>query len=163
MSDDLRSALNHALCDELDAAFERIAHCAGQLTDEQIWWRPPHGLNAIGNLLLHLAGNVKQIITDNLTGVTDTRDRPAEFAAREPISGAELLATLAETVRLAREAIRAASDERLVRVERVNDRYDWTGIQAAVRSVAHFRGHTQEIIHTTRELLGDKYRFAGPK
>jgi hypothetical protein len=41
--------------------------------------------------------------------------------------------------------------------------FDWTGVQAAVRCVAHFRGHAQEIIHTTRELLGTEYRFAGPK
>ena len=40
---------------------------------------------------------------------------------------------------------------------------DMTGIQATVRCVAHLRGHTQEIIHMTRELLGDKYQFAGPK
>jgi hypothetical protein len=160
VSDTLRPALNDALCDELDAALSRVEHCVNQLSDEQVWRRPPHGLNAIGNLLLHLAGNVKQTIADNLTGAPDTRNRPAEFAARDPVPKAELLARLAGAVGEARAAIRAASDERLVRVGRVNNN-DWTGIAAAVRSVAHFRGHTQEIIHTTREILGDAYQFAG--
>jgi hypothetical protein len=162
MSNDLRSALNHALCDELDSAFSRIAHCINQLSDEQIWWRPPHGLNAIGNLLLHLTGNVKQMIGDNLTGTPDTRDRPAEFAARKLVPKAELLGKLAVAVQGAREAILSAGDERLLRTVRVNNN-DWTGLQATVRSIAHFRGHTQEIIHTTREILGDGYQFAGPK
>jgi hypothetical protein len=162
MSNDLRAALNHALCDELDAAFSRVAHCVRQLSDEQIWWRPPHGLNAIGNLLLHLAGNVKQLVADNLSGEPDVRNRPAEFAARDPLPKGELLGKLAVAVQGARDAILAASDDRLVRVARVNDA-DWTGIQAAVRSVAHFRGHAQEIVHTARELLGDAYQFAGPK
>jgi hypothetical protein len=162
MSTDLRSALNHALSEELSAAFSRIEHCVNQLSDEQIWWRPPHGLNAIGNLLLHLTGNVKQVIVDNLTGVPDTRNRPAEFAARETLPKAELLSKLAAVVQGARGAILGASDERLARVVRVNNN-DWTGVEAAVRSIAHFRGHVQEIIHTTREILGDKYQFAGPK
>jgi hypothetical protein len=162
LSTDLRSALNHALCDELDSAFGRIEHCVNQLSEEQVWWRPPHGLNAIGNLLLHLTGNVKQMIADNLAGVTSTRDRPAEFAARDKIPKAELLGKLAAAVRAARDAIGAAGDERLTRVVHFNGN-DWTGIQAAVRSVAHFRGHAQEIIHTTREILGDAYQFAGIK
>jgi hypothetical protein len=162
MSTDLRAALNHALCDELTAAFSRIEHCINQLTDEQVWWRPPHGLNAIGNLLLHLTGNVTQLIANNLSGAPDTRDRPAEFAARERTPKTELIARLAAAVQRARDALIATSDERLARVVRVNNN-DWTGIQAAVRGIAHFRGHTQEIIHTTRELLGDGYQFAGPK
>jgi hypothetical protein len=119
-------------------------------------------MNAIGNLLTHLAGNVKQVIADNLTGAPDTRDRPAEFATREPLPKAELLRRLTEVIAQAKAAFVAAADERLVRVVKVN-KNDWTGIQATVRSVAHFRGHTQEIIHMTRELLGEKYQFAGPK
>ena len=162
MSEDLRSALNHALCDELDAAFSRIAHCLNQLSDEQVWWRPPQGMNAIGNLVLHLAGNVNQMIAANLTGAPDTRDRPAEFSSRDPISSDELLGKLLVAVHRARTAFRSASDERLAEVKRVNNN-DWSGIQAAVRSIAHFRGHAQEIIHMTREILGDKYQFAGPK
>jgi len=162
MSEDLRVALNNALCDELNAAFSRIAHCVHQLTDEQVWWRPPHGLNAIGNLILHLVGNIRQIIVSNLTGAPDTRDRPAEFAARDAISSDELIGKLIVVTKQACDAIRSASDEHLAEQRRVNN-FDWTGIQAAVRSVAHFRGHTQEIIHMTREILGDKYQFAGPK
>ncbi|MCI0703566.1 MAG: DUF1572 domain-containing protein [Planctomycetia bacterium] len=162
MSDTLRSALNHAISDELDSALSRIAHCVNQLTDEQVWWRPPAGMNAIGNLLLHLAGNVKQMIVSNLGGERDDRNRPAEFATREMIPKAELLRGLTDVATHAKAALAAVSDGRLVEVKRVNN-FDLTGLQAVIRSVAHFRGHTQEIIHMTRELLGDKYQFAGPK
>jgi hypothetical protein len=162
MSHALRSALNHAIADELDSALSRIVHCVNQLSEEQVWWRPPQGMNAVGNLLLHLTGSTKQIIADNLAGVPDTRDRPAEFASRDPLPKAELLRRLTEVIQNAKAAFAAASDERLAEVKRVNNN-DWTGIQAAVRSVAHFRGHTQEIIHITRELLGERYQFAGPK
>lgn len=161
MAADLRSALNHALGDELDAALARVAHCVGQLTDEQVWARPPAGTNAIGNLILHLTGNVTQMIVTNLTGAADRRDRPAEFAARTVVPKDQLLAGLTDAVRRARDAFAAASDLQLVEPRRVNN-FDWTGVQAAVRSVAHFRGHAQEIIHITRTLLGPRYEFAGP-
>lgn len=159
---ELRDALNHALTDELDAALSRIAHCVNQLSEEQVWHRPPNGMNAVGNLLLHLAGNVTQVITNNLNGEPDMRQRQAEFDEREPIPKVELLDVLTICVKHAKWAIVAASDERLARVVRVNNN-DWSGVQAVVRSIAHFRGHAQEIIHMTRELLGDRYQFAGPK
>lgn len=162
MAEDLRSALNHALCDELDSALSRIAHCVNQLTEPQVWWRPPEGTNAIGNLILHLTGNVRQMITANLTGAADTRDRPAEFAARDAGPKAALLAALTDAVARAKDAIASASDTRLCEQRRVNT-FDWTGIQACVRSISHFRGHTQEIIHITRTILGDRYEFAGPR
>lgn len=162
MANELRSALNHAIADEIESALSRIAHCVNQLSEEQVWWRPPQGMNAVGNLLLHLTGNVKQVLVDNLTGAPDTRNRPAEFASREAIPKAELLGRLTAIVQQAKAAFTAASDDRLASVVRVNNN-DWTGIQAAVRCVAHFRGHTQEIIHMTREILGEKYQFAGPK
>jgi hypothetical protein len=65
-------------------------------------------------------------------------------------------------VKQARDAILSASDERLCEQKLVN-KNNWTGIQAAVRSIAHFRGHAQEIIHITRTILGEKYQYAGPK
>lgn len=162
MAEDLRAALNHAVRDELDAALSRIVHCVGQLTDAQVWSRPPAGTNAVGNLILHLTGNVRQIVANNLTGAPDTRDRPAEFAARDAVPKDALLRALTEAVAEAKSALVGATDEQLVSMRRVNN-FDWTGIQAVVRSVAHFRGHAQEIIHITRTILGDGYQFAGPR
>lgn len=159
---ELRSTLNHAIADELDAALGRIAHCVNQLTDEQVWWRPRADMNSIANLMLHLTGNVRQLIVSAVGGEADDRDRPAEFAARDPLSRAELLRRLTDAVTRAKAAVANASDEALGRPIPVK-KYDYTGLQAVVRSVAHFRGHAQEIIHMTRTVLGEKYRYAGPK
>ena len=163
MAESFRAALNHAINDELDAAYARIAHCLSQLRDDQVWWEPPHQLNPIGNLLLHLIGNVKQLIVDHLMGIPDTRNRPAEFTTREPIPPAELLRRLKDVLEQAKHAIGQASDRQLMTPAHLNNQ-NWTsGLQAVIRSVAHFRGHTQEIIHMTRELLGEQYVYAGPK
>src|SRR5262245_7234497 len=104
---ELRTALTHAIHDDRAAAVSRIAHCLNQLTDAQVWVRERPDMNAIGNLVLHLTGNVRQLIVCNLSGEPDDRNRPAEFAAREPIPKAELLHRLNETVTRAKAAIAA--------------------------------------------------------
>lgn len=159
---ELRDALDTALCDELAAALGRVAHCVGQLSDEQVWQRPAPHMNSIGNLLLHLAGNVRQLIVAGVGGALDDRDRPAEFDERGPIPADELLRKLFAVVKQAQDVIRGASAQTLCSLIPVK-RFDWTGIQAVVRSIAHFRGHTQEIIHMTRIILGEKYEFAGAR
>jgi hypothetical protein len=162
MFDPLHTALAHAIDDEIDAALGRIAHCLDQLSEEQVWARPGPDLNTIGNLILHLAGNVKQLIVSGVGGEIDDRDRPAEFAARDAIPKNELLRRLSEVVDQAKATVALASHDALCQVRRVKTK-DWTGLQAVLRCVAHFSGHTQEIIHMTRAMLGDRYRFAGQR
>jgi len=162
MPDELREAFNQAVCDELAAALGRIAHCVAQLRQEQIWSRSRPDMNSIGNLILHLAGNIRQLIISGVGGATDTRDRPAELTQSEPISSDELLEGIFAAVKEAQVAIQTASLEQLCALIPVK-RYEWTGMQAIIKSVAHFRGHTQEILHMTRELLGEKYEFAGQR
>src|SRR4051812_33450757 len=103
----LRATLAQALAEELGASLGRITHCANQLSDEQVWWRPRPDMNAIANLMLHLAGNVHQLIVSAIGGEPDHRDRPAEFAAREGVTKSELLARLTSAVGRAKEVIAA--------------------------------------------------------
>ena len=162
MTTDLRNALTHAIGDELDAALSRIAHCLSQLSEEQVWSRERPDMNSVGNLVLHLTGNVGQLIVSGIGGVADTRQRQAEFDARGPVPKATLLAGLTEVVGRAKAAFAAAEDAVLCSPITVG-KYDWTGMQAVVRCVAHFRGHAQEIIHMTRALVGEAYQYAGPR
>src|SRR6266487_122826 len=76
----------------------KIERCLELLSDEQIWWRANEQSNSIGNLILHLSGNVRQWIVSGLRGAADSRDRDSEFAQRDVISRDELIATLRETL-----------------------------------------------------------------
>jgi hypothetical protein len=159
MDQQLASAIGEAFGKELGDALSRIRHCLGQLTDEQVWWRPAEGMNSIGNLLLHLTGNVRQWLVAGLTGATDFRDRPAEFTARGSLPKTELLTRLETAVHEAQTALTARTTGEWLRPRRIQG-FEETGLSAAVNSVSHFRGHTQEIVHMTRTLLGDRYQFA---
>ncbi len=58
----------------------RIAACLRELSAEQIWWRPNPASNSVGNLVLHLEGNVRQWLVSGLGGTPDRRERDLEFA-----------------------------------------------------------------------------------
>ena len=64
-----------------------------QLDDADIWWRGNEATNSIGNLVLHLSGNVRQWIVAGVGGAPDVRDRPAEFARRDGMTRDELVRT----------------------------------------------------------------------
>lgn len=158
MSEALATAVGHTLVEELTKAFGRLRHCLDQLTDQQVWHRPAEPMNAIGNLILHLAGNLGQYVVSGVGGAADVRNRPAEFSARGPMTRNELLGRLEVVIADARAALERQSEADWLKVRRIQG-FEMDALHAAARSVAHFRGHEQEIIHMTRAMLGDKYRF----
>jgi hypothetical protein len=158
-ADDLAAALGKEAANELTGALGRIRHCLDQLTEEQVWWRSRPTLNSIGNLILHLCGNVRQWLVAGLVGAADVRDRPAEFAERGPIPKTELMRKLDTVVSEAKAVLGKLTARQLVDTRRIQG-FEVTGLAAIFDSVPHFRGHTQEIIHLTRLQLGDAYRFA---
>jgi hypothetical protein len=142
---------------ELREAAEQIRHCVAQLTDEDLWHRPDDRVNAIGNLILHLCGNLRQWVIHSVGGAADVRDRPAEFAQRDPIPSAELLQLLVETVAEADAVLARLTPDELVRSRHIQIGQR-TGVAAIFHSVSHFVGHAQEITHMTRRRLGAGYQ-----
>ena len=142
----------------LTSCVAKIRHCLSQLTDEQVWWRPHESMNSIGNLILHLSGNVRQWIVAGIGGAPDVRDRPREFSEIQVIPKDELLRRLKEAVSEASEALSKMTTAEMLRPRRIQG-FEVSGLGAIFDSVPHFKGHTQEIIGLTRMQLGDNYKF----
>ena len=64
----------------------KINHCLNQLDSTQIWWRPEPGLNSIGNLILHLCGNLNQWAVCGITESKSNRQREQEFSSEAHVS-----------------------------------------------------------------------------
>src|SRR5262244_1830011 len=82
----------------LDQYWPRLRSSVESLTDDQVWWRPNEASNSVGNLMLHLNGNVRQWLIGSFKGLEDTRDRPAEFHERRSIPASVLVEKLGATV-----------------------------------------------------------------
>lgn len=137
---------------------ERIESCLGQLTDDQIWWRGAETQNAVGNLALHLCGNLGQWIVSGIGGAPDTRERDAEFAARGEAGRDELVQTLRARVEEAAAVIGAVSEARLHdRIQR--QQYDVTVLEMIYHVVEHFSHHTGQIIYATKLLTEQDLGF----
>jgi hypothetical protein len=158
-ADDLAAVVGAAAAHELGCALDRIRHCLGQLTDGQVWHRSRPDLNSIGNLILHLCGNLRQWVVAGVGGAPDARNRPAEFAERGPVPKDELIRNLEAVVGESKRVLTGVDARQLTGVRRIQG-FDVTGVVAIFESVPHFLGHTQEIVHMTRLQLGDAYRFA---
>jgi hypothetical protein len=57
----------------------KIEAGVAKFADEQIWRRANEESNSVGNLLLHLSGNVRQWIVCGIGGAEDKRFRLNEF------------------------------------------------------------------------------------
>ena len=136
----------------------KIEQCAALLSDEQIWWRANPESNSIGNLLLHLSGNVRQWIVVGLGDSPDQRDRDAEFAQRESISRDELIRRLRQTVNEVDATLATFDANRLL------DRFtiqksDVSALAAIFHVVEHFSMHTGQIFLLTKLLTATDLRF----
>jgi uncharacterized damage-inducible protein DinB len=138
----------------LEQLASRIQDCLGRLSDHQIWARGGENENALGNLVLHLCGNVRQWILSGVGGKPDTRRRDAEFAARGGAPATELSTQLASVVAEAVAVIRNLDAARLAETVEIQ-KYNVTVLEAVYHVVEHFAEHTGQIIYVVKALTGD--------
>jgi uncharacterized damage-inducible protein DinB len=136
----------------------KIERCLDLLTDKQIWWRANPQSNSIGNLLLHLSGNVRQWIVCSLGGASDQRDRDSEFAERSIIPRDELLARLKQTLSEADATLAKFDPDKLLE-RRVIQGLDVTALEAIFHVVEHFSMHVGQILYITKQLTAHDLHF----
>ena len=142
----------------LELSFSHLEACLGKLTEEQVWARGTENENAVGNLVLHLAGNVRQWIVAGVGGAPDTRERDGEFSARGSSSIPELQKRLRGIVAEAAAVIGAVTPERLA--ERVViQKYDVSVLEAIYHVVEHFSLHMGQIVFATKLITGSDLGF----
>jgi uncharacterized damage-inducible protein DinB len=142
----------------LQVHLPRIEACMRVLSLEQIWWRANPASNSVGNLALHLEGNVRQWIVSGLGGVPDRRERNREFSELGPIPRPALLARLRQAVTDAARVMRKLDEAALARTYSIQG-FRVTGLRAIFHVAEHFSHHTGQIILLTKMLAGKDLKF----
>lgn len=164
VADDAAHALVVAMAARMELYLENAELCLGQIDDQQVWFRAQPRDNAIGNLILHTAGNLEQIV-NRVHGKPDVRDRPAEFSAVGGQSKAVLTQALQRSVAECCRLMQSLPLDRYSEPFRIRGK-DTTVAYALVMAVSHFSLHLGQMQFIAKSLLQDKYREAplrGPK
>lgn len=136
----------------------KIIKCLDQLTDEQVWMRPNEASNSIGNILLHLCGNIRQYAISALGDQPDVRDRDKEFSQRNGFSKEQLLKKLNDTLQEAIAVMRNTDEVRLMKIYPAQG-FSYSGVGIIVHVTEHYSHHTGQIIFWTKQLTGTDLGF----
>ena len=137
---------------KLEAMNSALNACLDRLNDEQVWRRGGAHENAVGNLILHLCGNMRQWIMYGVDRQADVRVRELEFSTDGGMSVAELRELFGTTITEARRVIAALPVERLV--ERTNPQHGEVAVLDAIyQVVGHVQQHVGQIILLTKQMV----------
>lgn len=128
------------------------------LPSEDIWWRGNDSSNSIGNLILHLAGNIRQWVVSGIGGAPDSRERQAEFDANEGLSGGQLMAHLEEAIKDVDDVLSGLPVAELASM-RVIQGLEVSVLDALYHVVEHFSTHTGQIIYVSKLRSGRDLGF----
>jgi uncharacterized damage-inducible protein DinB len=136
----------------------KIRSCVHDLTEDEVWWRAHETDNSVGNLLLHLNGNMRQWIISGIGGKTYERDRPKEFSERTNIPKHELLAMFESTVMEVDETLATFDVSKLTEVRHFQ-KWDYSCLYAVSHVVEHVAQHMGQIIYITKLKKGVDLKF----
>jgi len=152
------SLFTAAAASTLQQHASRIDTCLSRLTPEQIWFRASENENSIGNLVLHLCGNLHQYTRHAILGEPDIRQRDDEFNAQGGIDPQSLRDRLAAVVADAAQLIPAVSEERLGETIVVQNR-QMTVLATIFKTTEHFSLHAGQIYYATKLLTHKELGF----
>ena len=163
MPDPLSLTIHGALIDEvkrriITESVPRIKKCLAQLSEEEIWHRPNEHVVSVGNLILHLCGNLRQWVLSGLGGAPDHRQRDAEFAQTVPIPTDALIRQLDTLMQEVEQVLDRITPQDLVATRPVQA-YQETGLAILMHVTEHFSYHTGQITYyvKTRKNIDLQY------
>ena len=142
----------------LEESTRMVEIAIGKITDDQVWKRPNDNSNSIGNLILHLCGNMTQYVMASLGEQEDHRNRDAEFDCINGLSKVELISKLYETVTNVKSTIENVSEGQLLKKRNVQG-FTFSGMGCVIHAVEHYSYHTGQIAFWVKQMVDEKLGF----
>lgn len=143
-----------------EESFPRIKQCLERLPEEEIWYRPNAVSNSVGNLVLHISGNLRQWILAGLGRREDVRKRTQEFAEAGPLPTTQLLALLDRLEEEIDALLDELSTEHLVATYHIQA-FRETGISVLFHAVEHTAYHVGQITYITKWRTNAQTNYYG--
>lgn len=140
-----------------------VESCLSQLDDRQIWRRDAAHENTVGNLILHLCGNMRQWIMHGIQGDADVRTRDAEFSMDGSLTKAQLSELFKSTVEETKKVIASLPHAKLVERTDPQRLGQVSVLDAIYQVVGHVQQHVGQIILLTKHLAGKDLDLTIPR
>ena len=142
----------------MDESKERIDKCVQMLSKEQLWGRFNNNTPRVGDLVLHLSGNIQQWILSTFSDLPDNRERDEEFSSSGILDKEELIGSFDSIIENAIESVKVLQEEQLIKDYEVQG-FQETGTDILVHVVEHLSYHTGQIALHTKTLLNKDLGF----
>jgi len=158
MNQEITQEFKEQIIYRLDESIRMLSKSFEQVEEKDIWKRFNESSNSIGNLVLHLCGNITQYAIASLGNTKDKRERDSEFAAIEGFSKEELLSKLVHTIDEAKKVLINCSYDELMRKRAVQG-FTFSGIGIAIHVTEHLSYHTGQIAFWVKQLKNKDLGF----
>lgn len=128
----------------IEEGVSRVIKCLGMLSEEEIWYRPNEQSNSVGNLVLHLCGNVRQYVVSGIGATPDARQRQREFDEQGPLPTEDLISDLHKLTEEVEQVLSQIQPQQLVEARKVQG-FDETVISILIHVTEHFSYHVGQI------------------
>jgi len=138
----------------LDESMRMITTSLQFLDETTIWKKPNSASNSVGNIMVHLCGNISQYILSGLAGQEDTRNRDQEFLISGGFNKTALQDKLQKVIEAAKEVIQNSTPEQLLKQYTVQG-FQLSGMGIVIHVVEHLSYHTGQLAYCTK-LIKDQ-------
>jgi uncharacterized damage-inducible protein DinB len=129
----------------------RIHKCLDLISEEQLWYRNNENVNSVGNLILHLCGNITQYICSGILREKDERVRDKEFVPNQALSISQVLSILDHTLENIDQKLDKITPEMLLTNYEVQG-FSENGTSILVHVTEHFSYHVGQITYLIKML-----------
>lgn len=140
-----------------------VETCLSKLNDQQVWQRKAAHENTVGNLILHLCGNMRQWIMHGVKNDPDIRKRDAEFSANDGMTAKQLTVLFSKTIAEAKGVIGTLPPARLVERTDPQKMGEVSVLDAIYQVVGHVQQHVGQIIVLTKQMTGKDLDLTMPR
>ncbi len=142
----------------MEESLRMISKSTVHLSDEELWKKPNKASNSVGNIIIHLKGNITQYVLAGLGGQEDLRQRDLEFSVTHSYSTKELNQQLQKLLDEVKTVLHGLNDEKLIKTYTVQG-FKLSGQGIVLHVVEHLSYHTGQIAFWTKILKNKDLGF----
>lgn len=132
----------------------RIKICLHKLSLDQIWYKHNENVNSVGNLILHLCGNVRQYILTGIDGQEDIRQRSLEFSDHTKLAVDQLVEKLDDLEKDVLKVLSRIKATDLIEERKVQG-FDENITSILIHVAEHFSYHVGQITFYTKWVTNE--------